>query len=66
MKMVQLRHITFVTLISFEIDVIHKIKDVQLFAYFINKRKNYRISVRSKSTYILNFFRKTELYFMIF
>lgn len=30
LKMIQLRNITFLTLISFGIDVIHKIKDVQL------------------------------------
>lgn len=51
------------TLISFEIDVIHKIKNLQLFAYFISKKLVVYFSEIEERYF--NFFFKDKIIFHI-
>jgi len=53
----------FVTLISFEIDVIHKIKDLQLFYLYEEELLNFS---EIEEDLPFEFFRKMELCFTIF
>lgn len=62
--MIQLRDITFLTLIGFAIDVIQKIKGLQTaFSYFSNTWENFPNFSEIKERLHLKFFSKDEIIF---